>query len=218
GGHLPGAPAGRPGRGLAVSLGEIARQIIITVKGHNPDQRIDFVHQVLGPYSPTLLTEWTYQIETVPSLVHVYQLTASAPQSTLHELSKIPGVEAERNLVLGRAATPNDALYQDSWLFFKPQWALSTMSAEKAWDCVFLNAPGAPVIVAIIDSGITPGHSDLAAHVNPNGRRFRGSVVDNVVDDQDGHGTFLAGTIGAITNNRTGVASATWPIHVSLLP
>jgi subtilisin family serine protease len=67
-----------------------------------------------------------------------------------------------------------------------------------------------PVIVAIIDSGIMASHPDLRGHLwdgpgHPpvHGRSFIGSPAD--VEDQDGHGTMLAGTALAGANGSPAV-------------
>jgi subtilisin family serine protease len=88
------------------------------------------------------------------------------------------------------------------------------MSAELAWDCA---GPGQPILVAVIDSGIARAHPDLAPRISPLSRRIMGGILDNAVEDADGHGTFLAGTIAAVTHNALGVASATWPVNLGLL-
>ena len=68
-----------------------------------------------------------------------------------------------------------------------------------------------------MDSGIAAHHPDLVGLVHPASRRIIGAVFDNVIEDEDGHGTSVAGTIAAITNNAIGMASATRPITVQLL-
>jgi len=60
------------------------------------------------------------------------------------------------------------------------------------------------VIVAILDSGVDGTHEDLAAILVP-GWNFFNSNSDS--SDVYGHGTAVAGTVAAITNNGNGVAS-----------
>jgi subtilisin family serine protease len=125
------------------------------------------------------------------------------------------GVDIEPNMAMSQAATPNDPLYQDDWAVYKPQWDLYQMDAQAGWNCA--PGPGVPIVVAVIDSGIAQAHPDLIGRVHPDSRRIIGPLFDTFVEDEDGHGTLVAGTIAAITNNAIGIASSTWPITVSVL-
>ncbi|MBI4925823.1 MAG: S8 family serine peptidase, partial [Bdellovibrio sp.] len=91
------------------------------------------------------------------------------------------------------------------------------------------------IIVAVIDTGVQWDHPDLKEniYVNPgeiagNGKDDDGNgFVDDVSgwnfitkqgnsQDDNGHGTHVSGTIGALGNNETGVVGVNW--HVSILP
>jgi subtilase family protein len=72
--------------------------------------------------------------------------------------------------------------------------------------------PGAPVIIAVVDSGIMLDHPRLSGHrwTDPSdqkvhGARFMNGKRGDDVSDQDGHGTMLAGTILATANFVEGV-------------
>ena len=88
-------------------------------------------------------------------------------------------------------------------------------------------------MVAIIDTGVDYTHQDLAANVftNPidcnadgndddgNGYADDCHGIDVVNDDSDpmddhGHGTHVAGTIGAAGNNGVGVAGVNWAVTI----
>jgi hypothetical protein len=187
----------------------IARQLVITIS--KPHDRLGEVLKTLAPYSPDLVTGWSLEPEEGEILVRLYQLSTLPPQELIDKLNTLPGLNLERNMVMSPALAPNDPLYQDNWAFYKAQWALYKMSAEPAWNCAATIGPPKPVVIAVIDSGITRQHPDLA--VNPFSTGFPGGSAE----DEDGHGTLLAGTIAGITNNAIGIASATWPITVSLL-
>jgi serine protease len=118
---------------------------------------------------------------------------------------------------------PNDALLADLW-------ALGRVQAFAAWD-EHIGSPQA--LVAIVDTGVDSQHPDLqealwlnplemagSAGVDDDGNGWVDDVqgwdfVDNdaLPDPESGdqsHGTHVAGTIGAWTNNATGVASIAW--------
>ena len=90
------------------------------------------------------------------------------------------------------AFTPSDPLAPR-------QWYLTANHTYDAW----AQLPAlAPVKIAIIDSGIDAGHPELAKHVVA-ARTFVGGKA--TVDTQ-GHGTFVAGLIGATVNDGVGIA------------
>lgn len=100
---------------------------------------------------------------------------------------------------------PNDPL-------FNRLWGLTNISAHKAWD---LSKEAPTVIAAVVDTGIDFTHPDLLNNLwtGPNGEHGYtsqgGVVVPGGVDDH-GHGTHVAGTIGAVGNNGIGVTGIAW--------
>ena len=87
------------------------------------------------------------------------------------------------------------------------QWALQNIEAEPAWQRFTLEAANM-VTVAIIDSGIQRTHEDLQGLALVRRNVISGGVN---VPDNTGHGTMLAGTIAAITNNNRGIAGIVYP-------
>jgi subtilisin family serine protease/6-phosphogluconolactonase (cycloisomerase 2 family) len=109
------------------------------------------------------------------------------------------------------------------------------IDADLAWD-VTTGSRG--VVTAVIDSGIFYNHPDLAANIWTNSGEA-GALATNGVDDDGngfiddlhgwdfhnndndpvddhGHGTHVAGAIGAVGDNGTGVAGVNWA--TSLMP
>ena len=137
--------------------------------------------------------------------------------------------------------TPDDPLFTSEWGMFNSGpptgKAGADINAPKAWD---ISTGSDDVVAAIIDTGVQLTHPDLAANawVNPheiagngadddgngfvddiNGWNFfdnNNQVFDPVTDrGAGGHGTHVAGTLGAVGNNTTGVAGVAW--HVKLM-
>lgn len=123
-------------------------------------------------------------------------------------------------------ATPDD--YQPAIA-----WGLENIEAPAAW--TVSTGGGDTVVVAVLDSGMHALHSDLAPNLWTNPGEIAGNGLDDdnngFVDDvhgwdfsannaatidNDGHGTHVCGTIGAVGNNGQGVTGVNWQIR--LLP
>jgi len=103
--------------------------------------------------------------------------------------------------------TPNDPQYSN-------QWHLPRISAPNAWT---INKGSAAIRIAILDTGVDPTHSDLHSRLVPGWNFF-----DNNSNSSDvhGHGTKVAGTASASSNNGIGVTGVSWetlimPIRVT---
>lgn len=88
------------------------------------------------------------------------------------------------------------------------QWPLDRFEAESLWAA----RPGAGVTVAVVDSGVQGTHEDLASVVLP-GTDFVTDGLDGRTDP-NGHGTHVAGIIGAVANNGRGVAGLAQGVNV----
>lgn len=100
----------------------------------------------------------------------------------------------ERDLPMMAFAAPNDPYYSNQWDF---QSSFPGMDAEGAWA---VTMGSTAVTVAILDTGIDTDHPDLPAAT---GADFTGG---NTIEDCQGHGTHVAGTVAAKTGNGIGVA------------
>jgi serine protease len=92
------------------------------------------------------------------------------------------------------------------------QWALSSFPFTALWAC----SKGAGITVGIVDSGVQADHPDLAGRVL-GGASIKGGVVtpNGGTTDVNGHGTHVAGIIGAGVN---GVGIVGVAPEVTILP
>ncbi|MCA1839166.1 MAG: S8 family serine peptidase [Actinobacteria bacterium] len=91
--------------------------------------------------------------------------------------------------------------------FFFSQWGLQRVGAEPAWAA----SRGANVIIADIDSGVDLGHPDLQGKLLP-GHDFvnnpgNATCPQGNAQDDNGHGTLVAGIAAARTDNGIGIAA-----------
>lgn len=87
----------------------------------------------------------------------------------------------------------------DPW--FPRQWGLSHIKAPEAW--AITKAPG--MVIAVIDTGVDLGHPDLGGESKLiRGPDYRNS--DSEPQDDEGHGTHVAGIAVASFDNNLGVA------------
>ncbi len=146
---------------------------------------------------------------------------AAAKRDTLElveRLNQDPRVlYAEPNYIYRPSRVPNDA-------GFNLQWHYLAMKLPQAWDITVGNVD---IVVAIIDSGAKFNHPDLGPRLTAGQMDFISDVVnaldgDGIDGDADDpgddpnrltssyHGTHVAGTVGAVTNNGAGVAGVNW--------
>jgi subtilisin family serine protease len=87
------------------------------------------------------------------------------------------------------------------------QWSLAVIQAFDAWSIT----TGSDIIIAILDTGVSPSHPDLSS------RTLTGfDFVNNDDDprDDDGHGTFTAGVAAAEGDNGIGAAGICWRCRI----
>jgi len=114
-------------------------------------------------------------------------------------------------------AVPNGLALADrapSDEYFANQWSLrddygANLRFELAWN-ITTGSPG--VTVAVLDSGLDLAHPDLAGRYSANGYDFADG--DPLPEESHGHGTAVAGVIGAASNNTLGVAGVAWGVQL----
>ena len=88
------------------------------------------------------------------------------------------------------------------------QYGLVNIRAPQGWD---YSTGSAAVTIAIIDSGVDLSHADLAAKIVPGYDFVNG---DSIPQDDNGHGTHVAGIAAASGNNGIGVAGVSWGARI----
>ncbi|GAM07954.1 thermophilic serine proteinase [Geobacter sp. OR-1] len=127
-----------------------------------------------------------------------------------------PDVEyAEPNFIYTIQRTPDDIKFSELWGLLNTGQNGGTPGADikatTAWD---ISTGSSDNVVAIIDSGIDYTHPDLVANLWVNVGIDTANQDSDPFDD-NGHGTHVAGTIGAIGNNGTGVAGVNWNVKLT---
>ncbi len=155
--------------------------------------------QVDNPNEALKLSE-VYTIELMDASSYGFA-TYRVPQYRSNELEQY-GFEQDRTLYPMGRITPitNDPYVSD-------QYALSLMKVPEAW---LLADGSSSVVIAIIDTGIDTDHDEFVGRILPNSYNARTKVTSTTslshVEDDNGHGSMVAGIIAANKNNNKGIA------------
>ena len=111
----------------------------------------------------------------------------------------------EPNYILRASLIPDDPHYNRYQSGF-----FEAIHAPEAWS---ITTGCSGVKVAVIDTGIDYTHSDLTGNIDPDpGYDFINNDSDPM--DDNSHGTFCAGVIGAVGNNARGTAGVNWTADI----
>ena len=141
------------------------------------------------------------------------------------------------DLTVSPPVEPNDDKYVkgELWGLVNPKFRGLDIDAPSAWK--YSTGCGS-IVAGVVDSGVYYHHPDLAANMWTAPRRFsvvlggrtitcgKGTHGYNALakpgsecapDDDNGHGTHVAGVIGAVGNNHIGVVGVNWIVKLMAL-
>ncbi len=178
------------------------------------------------------------------SIVHAKLSAGQSVASAIAELAGDPNVEyAQPNFIYHTTSTtPNDTYFSSLWGLKNTGQTISALSAESAADSTHNPPSGSTtgkdmdltsawdtitdcssVIVAVVDTGIKYDHADLSSNMWNSGNGGIPNHGWNVITgassasdpmDDNGHGTHVAGTIGAVGNNGIGTTGICWKVQL----
>ncbi len=170
-------------------------EILVGFRPGTPAQSVNAVHQQHGGQVKLVIARLG---------VHVVRVPPGQELAAIASYRRDPNIRfAEVNAIYRAIGAPNDPKLFDQWQYFNTGQDAGTADADidavQAWSIT----DGSPdVAIAVLDTGIDQSHEDL-----------KGKIVQNVNltsasswDDMHGHGTHVAGTAAAVTNNALGVA------------
>ncbi len=162
-------------------------QIIVKLKAGKADRSASVAAKHGATVKKSLGSDWK-----------VLKVPAGQAGEVLAELKADESVEhAELDAIMTANAVPNDPAYSS-------QWHLPKINAPQAWDYTKGSTSSK---IAIIDTGVDLDHPDLVAKIVPGYDFVNG---DSIADDDNGHGTHVAGIAAASTNNSIDGAGVDW--------
>jgi thermitase len=170
----------------------------------------------------TVVSELNAVILQVPAGEEAATAARLGAQADVEYALPIPRAQAQR--------LPDDTLYNQ-------QWALTKINAPAAWDAV---TTADRVTIAVLDTGIDLTHPDLVDRLWTNAGEIPGNgkvddvhgwhfyqactqiggltecvpAEDNRIQDDNGHGTHVAGIAAAATDNGQGIAGLSWGARI----
>lgn len=172
-----------------------------------------------------------------------FDFTAIDERRLLDAVRRNPGVVTAQfnHLVTMRSTIPDDPGFDSQWQYLNTGQTGglvgADIDADLAWDITTggITATGDTIVVAILDDGIDLNHLDFGNNRWFNHAEIPGNGVDddnngyiddyrgwNILSDMDnigggGHGTPVAGIIGAKGNNNIGVAGVNWDVKLMII-
>ena len=146
-----------------------------------------------------------YKILDTIEVLNAYLVeTNKSPTLLEMHLKGVASVEQNGMKYTSALNIPNDELYF-------AQWHYNQIRLPQAWA---VTTGDRSIRIAVVDTGVATEHPDLKENLDLD--YAADFTSERTVEDYDGHGTHVAGTIGAVSNNGELLAGVMW--DVELLP
>jgi serine protease len=226
--------------GLIFKSETIANNQYSQVSVNPSDILVQFTDSKGVLYFKELQPYWLLSIEPVIENYHIHKVSIKSnsidlktAMNYLRSLTYVSLVQ-EDHKIEKRSTVPNDTLLSN-------QWSWDLMQAFEAWSITTggVTVQDDTIVIAIIDDGMDVKHEDFQGNVWVNRFEIPGDSIDNdsngYIDDYWGwntyreddsildpielgrHGMPMAGIIGAVGNNTTGIAGLNWNIKLMIV-
>lgn len=171
-----------------------------------------------------------------------FDATAISHEQMLTLTRSLPQVRlAQNNHIIRQRLTPNDPQFAQQWQYINAGGSGGVVDADididSAWDITTggVTPLGDTIVVCIVDDGIDLTHQDILPNLWRNIHEIPNNNIDDdgngYVDDVQGwnaynnnnniagggHGTAVAGIVGAKGNNGIGVAGVNWDVKLMIV-
>jgi subtilisin family serine protease len=194
----------------------VADELLVKMRGRVADADQDALAGKIGGHCLRRFSRVGWQHVKLPP-----GMTAEEASRKFRGMAEVASVEP--NYLVHTDAVPNDAAWSR-------QWSMPKIGAPGAWNTV---TGSNTVVVGVLDTGVNYLHDDLRANLWTNPGEVPGNRIDDDRDgyiddvygvntisrsgdpmDTQGHGTHVAGIIGAVGNNGMGVAGVSWNVKI----
>lgn len=180
--------------------------------------------------------------EQLSEIMNIWRLKVDVSQYSEQQLvsesyrtGEVLAAQLNRKVQL-RNNEPNDPRYAQQWQYYQAND--KDIDADEAWEITTggKTPDGHDIVVAIVDDGLETNHPDMQANLYVNTAEIPGDGIDNDgngyiddihgwnvdyndgdIDDYNGHGTPVAGIVGAKGNNNVGVAGVNWDVKLMII-
>jgi thermitase len=129
---------------------------------------------------------------------YIFKSFSKSPEELMQYFKQDPNVAFTEPHYIYLKNQINDTYYS------KYQWNLPAIGTEEGWN---VTRGSKKVKIAVVDTGVDLDHPDLSGRLT---KGYNAIANNDQPEDDNGHGTHVAGIIASETNNGRGVAGITW--------